>query len=112
MAGGVRIHRYGHEMAERLEGLGAGAEAVRWQGSWLLRFLIEVLLHMGSNVLDGQHGLLACGLDLRLWQQEAVITSVTQLKGIGIFHPQVIGPVIRASRSKVWEQKKRRSCCD
>lgn len=72
-----------------------------WQGSWQFRILIEVLLHVGRNVLDGQHGLLACGLDLRLGQQEAILTLVTQLEGVGIFHSQVVGPVIRASSSGV-----------
>lgn len=62
---------------------------------------------MGGNVLDGQHGLLACRLDLRLGQQEAVTTSVTQLEGVGIFHSQVISPVVRASSSGVWGQKTR-----
>lgn len=95
------IHGYGQEMAERLEGLGAGTEEPSWQGSWQFRILIEVLLHMGRNVLDGQHGLLACGLDLRLGQQEAILTLVTQLEGVGIFHSQVVGPVIRASSSGV-----------
>lgn len=33
MAGGARIHGYGLEMAERLEGLGAGTEELSWQGS-------------------------------------------------------------------------------
>lgn len=97
MAGGARIHGYGHDIAESLEGLGASAEELHWQGSWLLRFLIEVILHIGSDVLDGQHGLLACGLYLRLGQQEAVTASVPQLEGVGIFHSQVVGPVIRAS---------------
>lgn len=101
MAGGARIHGYGLEMAERLEGLGAGTEELSWQGSWQFRSLIEVLLHVGGNVLDGQHGLLTCGLDLRLRQQEAVTTSVTQLKGVGIFHSQVVGPVVRATSSRV-----------
>ena len=97
MAGGARIHGYGHDMAERLAGLGASAEKLHWQGSRLLCFLIEVLLHIGGDVLDGQHGLLACGLDLRRGQQEAITTSVPQLEGVGIFHSQVVGPVIRAS---------------
>lgn len=57
---------------------------------------------MGGNVLDSQHGLLACGLDLRLGQQEAVTASVTQLKGVGILHSQVIGPVVRATGSRVY----------
>lgn len=57
---------------------------------------------MGGNVLDSQHGLLACGLDLRLGQQEAVTASVTQLKGVGILHSQVIGPVVRATGSGVY----------
>lgn len=96
-----RIHGYGLEMAERLEGLGAGTEELSWQGSWQFRSLIEVLLHVGGNVLDGQHGLLACGLDLRLGQQEAITTSVTQLEGVGILHTQVVGPVIRATSSRV-----------
>lgn len=101
MAGGARIHGYGQEMAERLEGLGAGTEEPSWQGSWQFRFLIEVLLHVGGDVLDGQHGLLACGLDLRRGQQEAVTTSVTQLEGVGIFHSQVVGPIVRASSSGI-----------
>lgn len=101
MAGGARIHGYGLEMAERLEGLGAGTEELSWQGSWQFRSLIEVLLHVGGNVLDGQHGLLACGLDLRLGQQEAITTSVTQLEGVGILHSQVVGPVVGASSSGV-----------
>lgn len=62
---------------------------------------------MGSNVLDGQHGLLACGIDLRFGQQESITTSVTQLEGVGIFHSQVIGPVVRASSCRVWGQKMR-----
>ena len=102
-----RIHGYGLEMAERLEGLGAGTEELSWQGSWQFRSLIEVLLHVGGNVLDGQHGLLACGLDLRLGQQEAVTTSVTQLKGVGILHTQVVGPVVRATSSRVWGKIRR-----
>lgn len=97
MAGGARIHGYRLEMAERLEGLGAGTEGLSWQGSWQSHSLIEVLLHVGGDVLDGQHGLLACGLDLRLGQQEAVTASVAQLEGEGILHSQVVGPVIRAS---------------
>lgn len=70
--------------------------------------LIEVLLHVGSNVLDGQHGLLARGFDLRLGQQEAITTSVTQFKGVGILHSQVIGPVIRTTSSWVWGHTKER----
>lgn len=101
MAGGARIHGYRLEMAERLEGLGAGTEELSWQGSWQFRSLIEVLLHVGGNVLDGQHGLLACGLDLRLGQQEAITTSVTQLEGVGILHSQVVGPVVGASSSGI-----------
>lgn len=81
--------------------MGLGREESSWQGSWQFHSLIEVLLHIGSDVLDGQHGLLTCGLDLRLGQQEAVTTSVTQLKGVGILHSQVIGPVVRASGSRV-----------
>lgn len=49
---------------------------------------------MGGNILDGQHGLLARRFDLRLGQQEAITTGVTQLKGVGILHAQVVGPVI------------------
>lgn len=105
MAGGARIHGYRLEMVERLEG--AGTEELSWQGSWQFRSLIEVLLHVGGNVLDGQHGLFACGFDLRCRQQEAITTSVTQLKGVGILHSQVIGPVIRASSSGVYEQIRR-----
>lgn len=101
MAGGARIHGYGLEMAERLERLGVGTEEPSWQGSWHFRSLIEVLLHVGGNVLDGQHGLLACGLDQKLGQQEAMTAGVTQLKGERILHSQVIGPVVRASRSRV-----------
>lgn len=63
--------------------------------------LIEVLLHVGGDVLDGQHGLLACGFDLRLGQQEAITTSVTQLKGVGVLHSQVVGPVVRTTGSWV-----------
>lgn len=107
MAGGARIHGYGLEMAVRLEELGAGTEELSWQGSWQCRSLIEVILHVGGDVLDGQHGLFACGLDLRLGQQEAITTSVTQLKGVGIFHSLVVGPVVRASSSRVWGQKMR-----
>lgn len=70
---------------------------LRWQGSRQSHSLIEVLLHVGGDVLDGQHGLLACGLDLRLGQQEAVAAGVTQLEGVGILHSQVVGPVVGAS---------------
>lgn len=70
--------------------------------------LIDVLLHVGGNVLDGQHGLLARRFDLRLGQQEAITTSVTQLKGVGIPHSQVVGPVIRTTSSRVWGQIKER----
>lgn len=83
---------------------GAGTEEPSWQGSWQFHSLIEVLLHIGRDVLDGQHGLLTCGLDLRLRQQEAITTSVAQLEGVGIFHSQVVGPVVRASSSGVWGQ--------
>lgn len=75
-------------------GLGAGTEERSWQGSWQFDSLIEVLLHVGGDVLDGQHGLLTCGLDLRLGQQEAITTGVTQLEGVRIFHSQVISPVV------------------
>lgn len=73
--------------------------------------LIEVLLHVGGNVLDGQHGLLARRLDLRLGQQEAITTSVAQLEGEGILHSQVVGPVIRTTSSWVWGQTKERDLC-
>lgn len=39
MAGRACIHGYGLEMAERLEGLGAGEEKLSWQGSWQFRSL-------------------------------------------------------------------------
>lgn len=94
MAGGARIHGYGQRMVWK--GWGGWC-----RGRGLGCFLIEVLLHVGGDVLDGKHGLLACGFDLGLGQQEAVTTSVTQLEGVGIFHPQVVGPVIRASCSRV-----------
>lgn len=106
MAGGDRFHGYG---------AGDGDEVARGRGWGKLEnqlagvldfsvptlFLIEVLLHVGSNVLDGQHGLFARGLDLRLGQQEAVTTGVTQLKGEGVFYTQVVGPVVGASGSGV-----------
>lgn len=63
--------------------------------------LVEVLLHVGSDVLHSQHGLLTSGLDLGLREQETIATSVTELKGVGILNTQVIGPVIRASSSRV-----------
>lgn len=97
MAGGARIH--GNRL--ELEGLGAGTEEHSWQGSWQFLSLVEVLLHVGGDVLDGQHGLLACGLDLRLGQQEAITTSVTQLEGVRVLHSQVVGPVVRATGSRV-----------
>lgn len=94
MAGGGRIHGYRLGMAERLQGWGL---LLVGRGP----ALIEVLLHVGGDVLDGQHGLLACGLDLRLGQQEAVTTGVAQLEGVGILHSQVVGPVVRAAGSGV-----------
>lgn len=63
--------------------------------------LLQGLLHVGSDVLHGQHGLLTGGLDLGLGEQETIATSVTQLEDVGVFHTQVIGPVNRASRSRV-----------
>lgn len=56
---------------------------------------------MGGDVLDGQHGLLARGLDLRRGQQEAVVAGVAQLEGVGVLHSQVVGPVVGAAGSGV-----------
>lgn len=66
---------------------------------------VQVVEHMASDVFDSQHGLLTSGLDLRLRQQETITTFVTQLEGEGVLHAQVISPVVRATSSRVCNEK-------
>lgn len=60
---------------------------------------------MASDVFDSQHGLLTSGLDLGLGQQETITAFVAQLEGVRVLHTQVISPVIRATSSRVCNEK-------
>lgn len=42
---------------------------------------------------QSQPGLLGGGQDLVGWEDEAVATSVSQLKGVGVLDPLFVGPV-------------------
>lgn len=48
------------------------------------------MIHDGH---ESQPSLLGCGEDLIGWQDEAIATSVPQLKGVGVLDSLVVGPV-------------------
>lgn len=63
--------------------------------------LIGVLVGVIHDGHESQPRLLGCGEDLTGWQDEAIATSVPQLKGVGVLDSLIVGPVNGSSTSLV-----------
>lgn len=62
---------------------------------------------VGDDVVCSGVGLLTGGLDLVLWELEAVFALVPQLKGERQRDADQPGKVLRRAREGIWRQRKR-----
>lgn len=77
-------------------------------GNWIFIFsftliivLIRMVRHILHDVLKSQPGLSRSWNDLIGWEEEAIVTSVTQLKGKGVFDTTVVTPVNASTTSLI-----------
>lgn len=72
-----------------------------WTGRQHLIWVLQGVVHDGHQ---SQPGLSGSGDNLIGWQQEAIATSVPQLKGVGVLDALVVGPVHGATTGLVYDE--------
>lgn len=62
---------------------------------------LRFLYNLESDGLHGSQSFVARFGNLRRWQEEAVLPAVLELEREGVFNAEVVGPVVRTTRSQV-----------
>lgn len=64
--------------------------------------LVGVVLGMLHDGHQSQPSLLGSRKDLISWQDETIVTGVSQLKGVGVLDAVVVGPINGTTTSLIW----------